>query len=161
VLFHLEGRSTTEVARELGCPVGTVESWLTRARQRLRAGLTRRGLTPTDALFAALVPHEGWFPQAATATRAVLAAGPGAAGAGPAEAAALAGEVVRSLGMARARVAVAVLLLAVAVAAAAGLAAELPPRADPPARPTAPAAVRQDEAESAGQAGAGQTAKLD
>ena len=32
VLFYLEGRSSAEVAGELGCPVGTVESWLTRAR---------------------------------------------------------------------------------------------------------------------------------
>src|SRR5262249_28867985 len=29
VLFHLEGYTSAEVARELGRPVGTVESWLT------------------------------------------------------------------------------------------------------------------------------------
>jgi RNA polymerase sigma factor (sigma-70 family) len=39
-----EGETSAAVARDLGCPVGTVESWLTRARQRLRTGLARRGV---------------------------------------------------------------------------------------------------------------------
>src|SRR6516164_1775910 len=95
VLFHLEGRSNAEVARELGCPVGTVESRLSRARQRLRARLARRGLTPTAALFAALAPHEGWLPN--SAAQAALAAVQETGGIVSAEAAALAGEVVRSL----------------------------------------------------------------
>src|SRR5262245_55994180 len=63
VLFHLEGRSCVEVARDLGCPVGTVESWLARARARLRAGLARRGLAPS--LVAALLSCEGPLAQAA------------------------------------------------------------------------------------------------
>jgi RNA polymerase sigma factor (sigma-70 family) len=46
VLCHLEGLQHEEVAERLGCPVGTVESRLFRARQRLRAGLVRRGLAP-------------------------------------------------------------------------------------------------------------------
>ena len=45
VLFELEGLTHEAVARQLGCPVGTIESRLTRGRQRLRAGLTRRGFT--------------------------------------------------------------------------------------------------------------------
>src|SRR5947208_283992 len=36
--------------RALGCPVGTVESRLTRARQRLREALVRRGFTVPAAL---------------------------------------------------------------------------------------------------------------
>jgi RNA polymerase sigma-70 factor (ECF subfamily) len=61
VLFHLEGHSSAEVARQVGRPVGTVESWLTRARARLRAGLARRGLAPAlvtddDCLTPAQVP---------------------------------------------------------------------------------------------------------
>jgi RNA polymerase sigma factor (sigma-70 family) len=59
VLFHLEGRSSAEVARDLGCPVGTVESWLSRARARLRAALARRGLAPTPALLPVPLPHAG------------------------------------------------------------------------------------------------------
>src|SRR5436305_97347 len=65
VLFHLEGCTSAEVARELGCPVGTVESWLTRARARLRRALTRRGLTPAHGLFAALAPRPDWPSPAA------------------------------------------------------------------------------------------------
>ncbi len=37
VLRCLAGKSGEETARELGCPVGTVESRLTRAREKLRA----------------------------------------------------------------------------------------------------------------------------
>ena len=43
VLRCLAGKSREEAARELACPVGTVESRLARARERLRAGLERDG----------------------------------------------------------------------------------------------------------------------
>jgi RNA polymerase sigma factor (sigma-70 family) len=57
VLCHVEGLRHDEVARRLGCPVGTVESRLSRARERLRSRLARRGLAPTaSALGAALEP---------------------------------------------------------------------------------------------------------
>src|SRR5262249_26524920 len=45
VLCHLAGRSNEEAARELGCPTGTIYSRLARARELLRARLSRRGLT--------------------------------------------------------------------------------------------------------------------
>lgn len=44
VLCYLEGKTNEEAARELGCPRGTVDSRLARARERLRARLARRGL---------------------------------------------------------------------------------------------------------------------
>ncbi len=44
ILCHLEGKSIDEVALLLGCPRGTVASRLTRARDRLRLRLTRRGV---------------------------------------------------------------------------------------------------------------------
>jgi RNA polymerase sigma factor (sigma-70 family) len=47
VLCDLEGRSYEEAARHLRCPVGTVKSRLSRARERLREGLARRGVVPT------------------------------------------------------------------------------------------------------------------
>jgi RNA polymerase sigma factor (sigma-70 family) len=53
VLRHLEGWSNREIAGELGCSEGTVESRLTRARQRLRVKLARRGVTLTGGLLAA------------------------------------------------------------------------------------------------------------
>ncbi len=47
ILCYIEGLRHDEVARRLGCPVGTVESRLSRARDRLRTRLTRRGLAPS------------------------------------------------------------------------------------------------------------------
>src|SRR4051812_11735306 len=54
VLCHLEGLTHHEAARQLGCPVGTIESRLSRARERLRCGLSRRGLAPASAALAAV-----------------------------------------------------------------------------------------------------------
>src|SRR5206468_1179865 len=49
VLCYLEGLSTDAAALRLGCPKGTVLSRLSRARERLRGRLIRRGLTPPAA----------------------------------------------------------------------------------------------------------------
>jgi RNA polymerase sigma factor (sigma-70 family) len=55
ILCCLEGRTHEEAARLLGCPAGTVASRLSRARERLRGRLVRRGLAlgTGGALFAA------------------------------------------------------------------------------------------------------------
>jgi RNA polymerase sigma factor (sigma-70 family) len=55
VLCHLEGLRHDEVAQRLGCPVGTVESRLSRAREQLRSRLTRRGLAPTASVLGAVL----------------------------------------------------------------------------------------------------------
>ena len=52
MLCHLEGLRHEEVAWRLGCPVGTIESRLSRAREQLRSRLTRRGLAPTASVLA-------------------------------------------------------------------------------------------------------------
>ncbi len=52
VLCHLEGMRHDEVAQRLGCPVGTIESRLSRARDQLRGRLARRGLAPTPLAIA-------------------------------------------------------------------------------------------------------------
>jgi RNA polymerase sigma factor (sigma-70 family) len=56
VLCDLEGRTHEQAARHLGWPVGTVKSRLSRARERLRDRLTRRGLAPNAPLIALLRP---------------------------------------------------------------------------------------------------------
>jgi RNA polymerase sigma factor (sigma-70 family) len=72
VLCHLEGKTNQEAAAELRCPPGTVSSRLTRARERLRARLARRGLAlSAGALAAALSQHPA---AAAVRTGLVLAA---------------------------------------------------------------------------------------
>src|SRR5262249_1199773 len=55
VLCHLDGLSQKQAARRLGCPVGTVESRLHRARERLRSRLARRGLAPAVGALAGML----------------------------------------------------------------------------------------------------------
>ena len=54
VLCDLEGLSREEAAKQLGWPMGTLGVRLMRARERLRARLTRRGLSPAG--FATILP---------------------------------------------------------------------------------------------------------
>ncbi len=49
VLCYMEGLTQEEAARRLRCPVGTIQSRLHRARERLRPRLARRGLAPAAA----------------------------------------------------------------------------------------------------------------
>ena len=53
VLCYLEGLTTDEASRRLGCPQGTILSRLSRARERLRDRLTGRGLAVPAGLLAA------------------------------------------------------------------------------------------------------------
>jgi RNA polymerase sigma factor (sigma-70 family) len=46
VLCHLEGKTCEEAAEHLGCPRGTVQSRVGRARERLRTRLASRGWMP-------------------------------------------------------------------------------------------------------------------
>jgi RNA polymerase sigma factor (sigma-70 family) len=57
VLCYLEGLTNEQAAAQIGCPLGTVLSGLSRARGLLRARLTRRGLTLTAGLLAAALSH--------------------------------------------------------------------------------------------------------
>jgi RNA polymerase sigma factor (sigma-70 family) len=50
VLYYLEGLTTEDAALRVGCPHGTILSRLSRARERLRRQLDRRGLALSAAL---------------------------------------------------------------------------------------------------------------
>ena len=55
ILCYLEGRTREEVARQLGCPEGTVAGRLARARDQLRAQLVRRGLSVSAGVLAGIL----------------------------------------------------------------------------------------------------------
>jgi RNA polymerase sigma factor (sigma-70 family) len=74
VLCHVEGLRHDEVAHRLGCPIGTVESRLSRARQQLRARLTRRGLSPTASVMAAVLRPSAEGPVSPSLAEATLRA---------------------------------------------------------------------------------------
>lgn len=57
VLYYLQGRTNEEIAGELCCPIGTIKTRLSRAREMLRKRLTRRGLAlSAGAIVTALSP---------------------------------------------------------------------------------------------------------
>jgi RNA polymerase sigma factor (sigma-70 family) len=149
VLCYLHGRTVSEVARQLGCPRGTVATRLTRGRELLRARLARRGLGLSAGALAAgaasaAVPA-AW--AARTAEAAVLVAAGGAVtGVVSTQTVALLKGVLNAMFLTKLKVAVAV---SVAVGAVVGLGIGLGlPRTTSPhhagARPTAaaPAAER-------------------
>ena len=53
VLCYFQGKTNREIAQELGHPLGTVQSNLSRGRDQLRDRLARRGVTLSAGLFAA------------------------------------------------------------------------------------------------------------
>ncbi|HEY7425717.1 MAG TPA: RNA polymerase sigma factor [Gemmataceae bacterium] len=55
ILCHLEGKTCEEAAEHLGCPRGTVQSRVGRARERLRVRLARRGWLPASTPLAGLL----------------------------------------------------------------------------------------------------------
>jgi RNA polymerase sigma factor (sigma-70 family) len=74
VLCYLEGLTTDEAARRLGCPRGTVLSRLSAARERLRGRLTKRGLgLPAAGVAAVFVPTTAPASLVVPAVRASLA----------------------------------------------------------------------------------------
>ena len=73
VLCYLEGLTHDEAADRLSWPVGTVRSRLSRARDRLRSRLTRRGVT-VPSTFGPMAAWLGGEPVASTAAGSVVTA---------------------------------------------------------------------------------------
>jgi RNA polymerase sigma factor (sigma-70 family) len=80
VLCEIQQRTASEAARALGCAVGTIESRLTRARERLRARLARHGVTAGALAGLGLAA----IPAPASARSAALAMALGAGSCPPA-----------------------------------------------------------------------------
>jgi hypothetical protein len=102
VLCDLEGLAAEEAAGRLQWPTGTVHSRLSRARERLRARLMRRGIgLSTGAIglprYSAPALPEGLVEGAAAIVRGTPADGPAIAVAGSESIAALAKRVLRDL----------------------------------------------------------------
>ncbi len=125
VLCDLEGLPHEEAARRLGCPVGTVESRLSRGRQRLRDRLARRGIAPAAAALWAEMAREASAAMPAVLIRqsARFVTSSPAAGAVPVAVTALAEGVIQMMWLARLKPLVAIataLILATAVVAVQG-----------------------------------------
>jgi RNA polymerase sigma factor (sigma-70 family) len=153
VLCYLQGKTNEEAARQLGCPKGTVLSRLSRARERLRARLVRRGVALSTAALATVLAERM---SAATVPAALLEkVGPGllcpAAGAAAVSARVLAltEGVLHAMFVTRLKIA-GVVVLTVILCAGAGLVgyrtlAKEPPAAERADRGKAPRGAEDDE----------------
>jgi RNA polymerase sigma factor (sigma-70 family) len=121
-LCYLEGLSYEDVARQLGWPIGTVGSRLSRARELLKSRLARRGVTATSGALAVLLAREataapaGWVEATTRAAMGLGSTAKGATAAGTVSAAvALSDQILRRMLMIK-LIQVTVLLTAVASA---------------------------------------------
>ena len=123
VLCYFEGLALDEAVRRLHWPEGTVRSRLARARDKLRRGLTRRGVVLSTAALAAVLDSKAALasisaPLCGLTARAAreFMAGKAATGAVSISAVALSREVLRSMLLQKLKLAVLTLLLFGAIA---------------------------------------------
>jgi protein involved in polysaccharide export with SLBB domain len=113
VMCYLDGVTYADAAQQLRCPLGTLAARLSRARDRLRARLTREGLAPSAEVFPVALAGESLPPALVTATvrgATALKAG-AAAGVVPASVLSLMEGVRRAMLMQTWKVALAVLVV--------------------------------------------------
>ncbi|HZV04236.1 MAG TPA: RNA polymerase sigma factor [Gemmataceae bacterium] len=127
ILCCLEGKSQEEAARLLSCPRGTLSSWLTRGRERLRLRLLRRGIVVSTAgLTAALTPDTLASGGMVSRIGSLMAAAGAVAGGGvptgfmSARSIALAEGVLRMMLMTKVKITAALSLAVVLMAAGVG-----------------------------------------
>jgi RNA polymerase sigma factor (sigma-70 family) len=119
VLCDLEGRSHKEAASQLGWPIGTVSSRLSRARSMLAKRLTRRGLSLSGGSLALLLAQESasasmptrFIGPTARAASLYAAGGAATAGAVSAGVVALTEEVMKMMLLSEIKVATAMLVV--------------------------------------------------
>ncbi|MCI0377512.1 MAG: RNA polymerase sigma factor [Gemmataceae bacterium] len=117
ILCHLEGLTNEEAARQLGCPKGTILSRLSRARERLRHRLSRRGVTLAAGALSAGLAQEataltisGCLVISTVQAALLVAAGQATAGVVSAPVAAMTEGVLRAMFLSKLKVVLAVCL---------------------------------------------------
>ncbi|HEV3165015.1 MAG TPA: RNA polymerase sigma factor [Isosphaeraceae bacterium] len=157
LLCYFQGQTHEEAARRLRRPVGTISVWLSRARERLRGCLVRRGLAPAGLLG---VLFSGELTSAAMLSRTLvdstvraatqLAAGEiMSAGVVSASVASLTESLLRAMMMTKLRMTAMALLAMTVVAVGGGVLAQQKPEA----------AAKGDTTNAAGQGDRTSTAK--
>jgi RNA polymerase sigma factor (sigma-70 family) len=136
ILCSFEGKTHVQAADELGLPAGSVGALLEKARRLLRQRLTRRGVTLSGPLLAALLAENAAGaplaePLLASTVQAAMALATGAAPSGAQAAAALARGALR--GLAASKLKCGAVLLAAALLLLGGGAVALLPSPRPPA----------------------------
>ena len=136
MLCYFEGMTLDDAARKLHWPAGTLRSRLARAREKIRRGLTPRGIVlPAVALGAALSPRSVSASLGDATTKAVNHFLGGRAISTSAAAAALAREVLRSMLLQTLRFTALALLVVGAIATGAGFVSHAHAKKDEPKRP--------------------------
>ena len=143
VLCDLEGLSREEAARQLGWPMGTLGVRLMRARERLRARLTRRGMAPAGLAALPLVPRAepmaaSWVVQTARAAASFASKSAPACGAIPSHITAIAVGVLRTMAIKKLTIGMAAILGFVLIAAGSVAVAFQAPAKRPSAAKAAP-----------------------
>ncbi len=152
ILCYLQGHSTEEAARRIGCPRGTVLSRLARAKDRLRGRLELRGVGLTMAALTALLAVDelsaalpAVLADATTEAALTFAAG----GILSARLTALTEGVLQTMALSKWKLAAAVLMVLTLLGAAAGTfrprteaADQTEARREQPAKPAAPDASK-------------------
>jgi RNA polymerase sigma-70 factor (ECF subfamily) len=148
VLCDLEGKPLKEAARQLGWPLGTVASRLSRGRALLARRLKRVGLLVSGAALAGVLSERvapaappGPLVSSTLKAAALFAAGPAAATL-PAPVAALTEGVLKAMLLSKLKVVAGLSLLVVAVAAVAGAAGVTSPARPSEAKADAPPPAR-------------------